>query len=155
MAYLSYKELRYLSATSKRKYLKGIEDRLAGEFTIKNGNASDHLPSLEQVNSSIEFNLIPNGTFVFGFTEKEEASARAIADPPPLNLSEMRPARKASVRSFLISRTPLLFQDAKRLIGVSKLSPLGAGNKNPYAPAYVERKIALSCARELGCRLPL
>ena len=155
---LTYKELRELSAASREEYLREIEKSLAGEFTIKNlGSAAGQLPSFEQVNSSIEFKLIPSGEFVFGFTEKEEVAARAIAAPypPNLTLSEMRPARKVAVGSFLISRTPLLFQDARRWIDVSKLSPLGAGHENPSAPAYVERECALACAKELGCRLPL
>jgi hypothetical protein len=126
---LTYKEFRELSAASRKEYLKGIEDSLAGEFVAKNwGNAAGELPSFEQVNSLIEFKLIPAGEFVFGFTEKEEAAARAIAapHPPNLTLSEMRPARKIPVGSFLISRTPLLFQEARRWIDISKLSPLSA-----------------------------
>ena len=154
MAYLNYEQFRELSAASRKEYLKGIEGSLAGEFVAKSwGSAAGELPSFEQVNSLIEFKLIPAGEFVFGFTDKEEAAARAIAAPypPNLTLSEMRPARKASVGSFLISRTPLLFKDARRWIDISKLSPLG---ENSYAPAYVERDCALACAKELGCRLP-
>jgi formylglycine-generating enzyme required for sulfatase activity len=157
MAYLSFKELRELSPASRRRYVRQIEDGLAGEFTIKNPeSAAGELPSFEQVNSSIEFKLIPAGEFVFGFTEKEEASARAIANLPNLTLSEMRPARKVSVGPFLISRTPLLMQDARRFIDVSKLDEvfLAAVHNNPYAPASVQRETALSCAKKLGCRLP-
>lgn len=157
MAYLCFEEFRKLSAASKRKYLTQIEESLAGEFSItRQGSAPGDLPSFEQVKTSIEFKLIPAGEFVFGLTEEEESSARVIYDRPNLTLSEMRPAQKVSVRSFLISQTPLLMKNARRLIDDSKSDDafVAVVRDNPHSPAFVEREVALSCAKQLGCRLP-
>jgi len=156
MRYLNYKELQSLDAGSRQKYLQGVEEVFGGEYRLRSsGTKSGKLPSLEHAQSKIEFNLIPGGEFTMGLTNKEEGAARAILDEPPLNLSEMRPAKKRVVGSFLISTTPLLVGTARKLFGDSQLSPhLAMVEPNPHAPVYVQREAALFMAESLHCRLP-
>ena len=140
-------------ALSQRQ-LNRLKKFLAPEFRWKHaGDEFGGLPLYEQVESGIEFRLIPEGTFSMGLSAEEEQAARAICDPPPLTLSEMRPVRKRTIRRMLMSARAISTGDVKRVLGEEPL--LGWTRDEPDdLPAYVQRDAALAFARKWGCRLP-
>ncbi len=156
MRYLDYKELHDVDAQVRKKYLQDIEKALGGQYRLTNpGTKAGKLPSFEHAQTHIEFILVPGGRFTMGFTNDEERAARAILDPPPLTISELRPAKRSAVGSFLVSTTPMLVGPASKLFGESRLSPyLRKLEPNPNAPVYVQRETALFMAKSMGCRLP-
>ena len=51
--------------------------------------------------------FVPRLQFRMGFSASEEWQARALEDPPPLSLEEMRPTRKVEVAPFLMMKEPM------------------------------------------------
>ncbi len=143
------------TVTQKIKLLN-VQEMLGTEYRLKAPRAiKGNLPTFEHARTQIEFKLVFGGEFIMGLADLEERAARAILDPPPLNISELRPARKLTVRSFLVSTTPMLVDPVRKLFGDSYLSPyLQMAESNPNAPLYVQRETALRIAESLGCRLP-
>jgi formylglycine-generating enzyme len=141
---------------SRKGYLGEIENALKKEYRVKDPGTKAHLPPIiEHVQTGIEFALLPGGVFTMGFTDAEEKAARAITNPPPIDVAEMRPAHARTVRPFLISTTPMLLEPARRVFGDAQLSPLlNMVEYNPHAPVYVTREAASAMVASLGCRLP-
>jgi hypothetical protein len=134
-----------------RKYLRAIEQSLGSEFHLAFGG-TDPQPTFKNDLSGIAFRLIPGGKFAMGLSEAEENAARAIEDPLPLDITEVRPVRQMTVSPFLMSTTPVLVGTA-RLFGKGFLPERSALDKDSQ-PAYLDREGALSIANRLECRLP-
>lgn len=79
-----------------------------------------------------------------GLSPAEEAQARAILDPPPITIEELRPTRERSIRSILVSVTPVLEGQV-----TSVQIPFGLGS-----PALLAFELAEGFAREHSFRLP-
>ncbi|MGS0894271.1 formylglycine-generating enzyme family protein [Burkholderia stagnalis] len=80
---------------------------------------------------------------MMGFSEAEERVALAISDVLQFTVEEMRPVQRRTIRSMLVSATPVLnFQYS------------GDRGKSPSSPAYLSREEAEKFASEIGCRLP-
>ncbi len=154
MQHYNYTAFRELDPSARKNYLTRVE-RLLGDFQLKEvGTKSGRPPLFEHTKSQIEFGLIPSGTATIGLSEAEEKAARAIADPPPLTISEMRPTAKKTVSSLLMSTRPMGVGAVKKLFGKSYLSDYDLKNSQEDFPAYVERSAAVSMSLSLGCRLP-
>jgi len=149
----SYAEFRELDPKARAAYLAKLGE-LVDDFRLREAGTKSSLPRFEHKQSGIEFTLIPGGSFTLGLTNAEEKAASAIANPPPLNVSELRPAKKTSVSSFLLSTKPILFGEIKKLFGGSYLSDSYVENVDKDFPAYVQRDAAMEIARSLGCHLP-
>src|SRR5262249_11141291 len=145
-----------MDTLSRKRHLLNVQEALGADYRLKNpGTTKDTLPTFEHARTQIDFKLIPGGEFTMGLSGSEERAARAILDPPPLNISQLRPAKTVTVGSFLMSTTPMLVDPARKLFGESRLSPyLRMVEFNPNAPVYVERETALYMVESLGCRLP-
>jgi formylglycine-generating enzyme required for sulfatase activity len=138
----NYTEFQKLGLKARRGYLEKIVDTLE-DFRLIDVGTKSSVPLFEHTKSEIEFSFIPGGIFTMGVTESEEKAARVIADPPPLTISEMRPTKKRSVSSFLISTKPVLVGTVKRLFDESCLSDYDIKNSDEDFPAYVRRDAAL------------
>ena len=107
------------------------------------GSAENGYPRFVHVPSGIPFQYIPNGSFMMGFSEKEENAALSISDVLQLNVEEMRPVRCRTVPAMLASVAPVLnsqyFEEKSEL---------------PNHPAYLSHEDAKRFAGEIGCRLP-
>lgn len=148
-------EFLTLGSKTRRQYAADVVAIVSDEFELKDdGEQSVELPMLRHSGSGIEFRLIPAGVFKMGLTEKEERAARAIADPPPLDLDEMRPVKSRTLPTFLMSAGPVSIGEAKRWLGEKCLSDYDRQNPQEDFPAYVRRDDALAIASRLGCRLP-
>ncbi len=124
----------------------------AGQYQPSEGGESD-TPALEHVATGIQFRLILGAAFTFGLSENEERAARKIQDPPPLNVDELRPSASTSVRTFLISASPIRVATLKRLER-ERFAYMESDSYADFAPAFVERGEALSFAQSHGWRLP-
>lgn len=109
-------------------------------------------PAYEHLETGLEFRLIPAGEFTFGLSAKEDKAARQIENPPSLTISELRPARRLFVNSFLVSASPILVGTLRRLEPV-RFKNLDGASYRDFAPAYVEREEALGFAQAHGWRL--
>lgn len=101
-------------------------------------------PCFRHLPTGIDFVEVPGGVFPMGLSPREEAQARAILDPPPITLEELRPVRDRSIPSMWVSVTPVL---EGQVTGVAV--PIGTGS-----PALLEYEPAESFAKEYGFRLP-
>jgi hypothetical protein len=96
--------------------VRALADELRTDFALVEDTGFEQLPIFEQRLTGIRFRLIPGGEFVFGLTEEQESAARAILDPPPITISELRPALRRSVKMFLMGLTPVLWPTVTSLL---------------------------------------
>ena len=151
----NYEQLQRFTASDRQECLVRIATLLGEQYRLKDpGEGLRSLPIFEHTSSAVEFSAIPGGAFVMGLTEQQERAARKIANPPPLNISELRPAGERLVSSFLISRMPISIVTVTNLVGASCLSDFDQRNREETFPAYVRRDTALRVAELLTCRLP-
>jgi formylglycine-generating enzyme required for sulfatase activity len=115
---------------------------------------SEKLPTFIHVSSGLEFTLIPGGEVRFGLGQEEEGAARKLADPPPFDVSALRPVSRRQVNSFLVSTGPIPIAFVTPILGDECLSEYDRRNGEPTYPAYLTREAALEVARTFGCRLP-
>ena len=72
--------------------------------------ASLRIATFQHIPSQIEFNLIPGGTFLMGFSDREEKvvlTDTTEIEPEDLFAETMRPVHEVRVEPFLISWSPL------------------------------------------------
>lgn len=141
-----------LTIEGQRAVLSDLLRALQGRYRLSEGDGAD-APALEHVETGIHFRLILGGTFVFGLSEPEEQAARKIQDPPPLNLSELRPPLQTSVRGFLLSASPILVGQLKKQ-EPKRFAYMEGETYGDFAPAFVERSEAVSFAESHRWRLP-
>jgi formylglycine-generating enzyme required for sulfatase activity len=136
------------------KELDSILHLAGSDFVLKKPKPDlDRPPCFEHKAAGIEFRFIPGGSFTIGLTPEQEQAAKGIADPPPLTISELQPARKMHVCSFLVSTRPVSIGVVRNLLGDVHL-PKHLRDQNDAFPAYVDRETALDLAQQFGCRLP-
>jgi formylglycine-generating enzyme required for sulfatase activity len=149
---LSYAQLSQLTEDDRADYCRTICELVNGEFAIANtGSESDPLPTFVQSATGLLFKLIPSGEFTMGLTDEQERFARAIFDPPPISLTQLRPTRRRSVRSFLMTKTPVLAAACKATF--AGIAPRLTGRDS--FPAYIPKAAADQMAASVGCRLPM
>lgn len=128
---------------------------IGNDFQLKTTETgSEKLPLLIHVTSGLEFTLIAGGELNFGLSEEEENAARKISDPPPLDMSTLRPVLRCRVSSFLLSTGPIAIATVVPVLGEGCLSEYDRQNGEPTYPAYLKREDALRVAHHFGCRLP-
>jgi formylglycine-generating enzyme required for sulfatase activity len=121
-----------------------VESRLPFRF-IGMGSSSCQLPRFQHMNSPAVGVLIPGGRFSMGLSSSEEAAARAIRDPPPMDLEHMRPVHEVNVGPILVSERPVLERDFPPKSSV-------AGSRQVY-PVSVSLDDARSFSSKHGARL--
>lgn len=140
---------------SRETHLRELCKALRSDFELKGSDLTPKAPILfNHIGSGLEFILLMGGEFSFGLTEGEELAARKIADPPPFDVSALRPASHPRVDSFLVSSGPIPIGSVTPILGARCLSEYDRQNGESTYPAYLERKAALEVARNFGCRLP-
>lgn len=96
---------------------------------------------------------VPRHRFTMGLSEREEAAARWLEDPPPLTLEEMRPAHEREVEGFLCSSHPVSWDLVHRVL--PDCSRTGRPDFGGAAsPAYLTRLEAEALCLRLGFELP-
>lgn len=156
MQHYSYRRFVSLSPERQRRYAADVGALLRNDFELEDAREQpSSLPMFRHSISGIGFRLIPGDLFHVGLTEREERAARSIANPPPLNIDEMRPVQSRRVSTFLMSTRPVSVGDAKRCLGEKYLPNYDRQNSQEDFPAYVARDAALTISSRLGCRLPL
>lgn len=90
------------------------------------------------------FRYLTGGEFLMGLSPQEEKAARALCDPPPLNLEEMRPVTRVTVRPMLVAEQPVR---TRQLPGEGKAA-------YPDSAAYVGYDDALEHCTRFGMDLP-
>lgn len=138
----------------RAKTLDQIVRLVGSDFVLKERESEfGRLPSFEHKATDIEFRFVPGGSFTIGLTKEQEEAARKIADPPPLNISELQPPRMMRTHSFLVSTRPVSIGTVRSLLGDTCLRDRWK-DQNDTFPAYVVREVALRLTQRLGCRLP-
>src|ERR1051326_596848 len=149
---ITFRQLVRLSSIERADYCQTVLARLGHEFSLMNigGTDSDPLPTLKHDRSNLTFKVIPSGEFLMGLTEEHERIARTIYDPLPITVAQLRPVRRKSVGTFLMTRTPLLAGDCRAAFQgiVPRLSA-----PDPF-PAYLPREAVERVAASIDCRLP-
>jgi len=141
-----------LSEEKKREYIHTVEQQLRSDFVyLVRDKQADPLPTFKHVATGIKFKLILSGHFQMGLSLNEEEAARMLQDPPPFNLSELRPVQDCIVFPFLLSCTPVTIKDFKKLKG--KMMPASPYDSD-LCPAYVLYEEAKQFVSSFGCRLP-
>jgi formylglycine-generating enzyme len=112
------------------------------EFELMEPPVGDS-PRLLHKASGIPFQFVPGGSYLMGFTDAEERSARSLSSVLQANLEEMRPVQSRSVSPLLVSLTPVLNQQI-----ASDLT-----DRRSH-PAFFSHRNAERFAESLGCRLP-
>lgn len=100
-------------------------------------------PAFKHAPTGHRFRYIPGGEFHMGFSEHEERAAKALCDPIPANVSEMRPVTLTRVAPFLITELPVLAKEVEEDL-----------SEHPTAAAYVTWERAAGYAHQLGMSLP-
>ncbi|MEA5471828.1 formylglycine-generating enzyme family protein [Spirulina sp. 06S082] len=132
-------------------FTEEIFESLKKEFTILISSDEDTNPNPILIHraTNLEFSYIPSGEFIMGFSEQEENFAKNIYDPIPANLDEMRPVHRVKIKSFLISRYPILCGFASQFCDLDDQE-----NISPFFPAFLTRAEAEYLENETKLRLP-
>jgi len=98
---------------------------------------------------------LPGGSYRMGLSEGEEAAARRIEDPPPLNIEEMRPAHRVEVAPFLTMKTPVTWRLVEGCLGPRDKSQRPMfGVTEDLSPAYLTHPEIEELSGALGFALP-
>jgi len=113
------------------------------------------LPELVHSSTATEWVLVPECSFTMGLSSIEERAARALVDPPPLNIDEMRPLHSVTTGPFLIMKYPLAWGLVTNLVEIANMDdrPMFDGPVD-LAPAYLSRSEIENVATTLGFSLP-
>lgn len=150
----TYKQFASMTRTEREELVKELSNTIGNEFQLKTEAGSEKLPVLTHVTSGLEFTLIPGGDFNLGLSDEEEKAARTILDPPPIDISTLRPLVRCRVSSFLFSTRPIAIASVTPVLGEECLSEYDRQNGEPAYPAYLKREDVLRVAHQFGCRLP-
>lgn len=119
-------------------------ERLVGDDFELVKSAAVERPQFIHKRSEMLFQYVPGGTYSMGFSEAEEAAARALSPVLQLNVDEMRPAKLRAVEALLVAAMPVLNRHVS-----------GAEESDRNRPAYMSRSEAIDTAKKFGCRLPV
>lgn len=132
-----------------------MSDLIGNDFERKSSDTSpETLPTFIHSRSGLEFTLILGGEVILGLSQEEERAARQISEPPPFDVSGLRPVSQRKVGSFLVSTGPIPIGNVTAILGDECLSDYDRQNGEPSYPAYLTREATLQIASYLGCRLP-
>lgn len=144
---------------SESKFLAVIEGCFTGRYTISGyqSAAGGRVPILQDVESRLNWALVPAGEFQMGMSEEEERAAIELSPNPFLSFPEMRPVKKCQIDAFLVTQSPLGVRNVTanipvlNTIGPDKTALLDqdaatrlAGDHQAYLPS--------ECEWERGCR---
>jgi hypothetical protein len=138
------------STAEKSQFVSALAEELSGRFHPVPQIDANRLPVFLHSQSKIDFRFVPGGEFEFGLTEANEKAARAIADPPRITLSEVRPVTRKSVNAFLVGVTPLLWNQCAGY----KITATKPSYRSEFSPASLTRSDTLLIGKQIGCRLP-
>lgn len=150
------------STEAKRsRWLDSLSGNLPAGFELPSRPAktpspgSFALPELRHDKTGTEWILIPGHSYTMGMSRDEELSARAIEDPPPLNLEEMRPVHSVEVAPFLIMKRPLAGSVVRKHIELEKAGPRPEfAGPDASRPMYLLRTEIERLQGALGFMLP-
>jgi len=141
-------ELKNMKAREKNEFINNISKVLADDFELTPDKTLEHLPVFKHKKTQMEFVYIPSGSYKMGLSIKEEKAAEELYSPIPATLENMRPLKNLTVKSFLVSRTPVTN------IILSKYSKVDYLDlQKPFYPAYVDRSVVDETMKILNCRL--
>ncbi|HEY6560414.1 MAG TPA: SUMF1/EgtB/PvdO family nonheme iron enzyme [Polyangiaceae bacterium] len=147
---------RGASAKQRVHLIDNVVAAAPSGFELSRGvSGADLLPMFVHARTATEWIFIPGGSFSMGLSAEEEKAARAIADPPPLNIHEMRPCRVVTVRPFLVMKAPVTWSLVSRVLTVDDMEdrPEFDGPREAQ-PAYLHRDEIEALARADHFRLP-
>lgn len=101
-----------LSRERQLSIAKNVANKLDGNFqfvelTKVNFPGSFDIAVFVHKNTNTNWCLIPGAKFSMGFSSEEEKAAKAIINPPPLTVEEMRPVHTVDVEPFLMMQYPI------------------------------------------------
>ena len=145
-------KVKQTAANEVARYLKQ-------DFEVIQKTDSAHLNAVNSVEfrhveSMTEWCLIPGGHFQIGLSEKEERAARAIHNPPPINLDEMRPFHTKFVNPFLVMKYPVSKSFTKRHIVLQEKNARPIIGENDSYPIYLSQKEVFDLEENTGFTLP-
>lgn len=114
-----------------------------GEFAPADPGEVTATPAFVHLPSGHRLRYIPAGRFQMGLSAHEEQAARAIFDPVPANLEEMRPVHEVQVKPFLVGERPVLTREAEP----------GSTRYRDSAASLTDAEVMAHCAA-LGMTLP-
>jgi formylglycine-generating enzyme required for sulfatase activity len=150
----TYQQFASMTRKQRAELVKELSNAIGNEFQASPETGPQKLPVLTHVASGLEFTLVPGGELNFGLGEAEENAARAILDPPPIDISTLRPVLRSRVSSFLFTTRPIAIASVTPVLGEDCLSEYDRQNGEPTYPAYLKREDVLRVAHQFGCRLP-
>jgi formylglycine-generating enzyme required for sulfatase activity len=158
MTDFNLKNWRNGTAADRNALVGSVRERLGAGYDVdarqREANDGYVAPGFIERASGLRWLAIPGGTFSMGCSVAEEAAARAIEDPPPLDFDTMRPVHVESIAPFLVTEAPLSRAVAERVVGEKALSGRMYGDLPPdSAPAFVTRQEAERIATSMKSRL--
>ncbi len=150
----------HASPGDRREWAEDVADQLGSRFRLTSfGSAADAtraplMPGFVHIQTGTEWVLIPRCSFLMGLSEGEERAARALQDPPPLNIEEMRPVHSVHIQPFLVMCNPLTWEQAQRVVRLRDAAERPFFDLGPSGPAYMTRGEVEEIASTLGLLLP-
>jgi formylglycine-generating enzyme len=124
---------------------RSVASAFGSQFVpVESDEGGAKLPRFECQLTGHKFRYLAGGEFEMGLSSSQELAARAIFDPFPANVGEMRPVHRVHVDPFLIAERPVL----------TKETVAGAVSKYPESAAYLSHEQALAFCAERGMSLP-
>lgn len=145
MKNINFNQFMDLKTNEKFEISKLINTKLNNQFDISLVNS---IPVFHHRILGLNFVYVPSGEYNKGFSEEEESYAKKICNPPPINMSEMRPIKKVTVKHFLVTQTPVLNKHIARFISID------FSKEEEYFPIFLNIEKVLDICNKLKLRLP-
>ncbi len=91
---------------------RAVARAFGAEFAPADPGANAAMPAFVHAASGQRFRYLPGGQYQMGLSAPELQAARAIFDPVPANIDEMRPVHAEQLQPFLIAERPVLTREA-------------------------------------------
>jgi hypothetical protein len=148
--YPTHREWSALGAKERQDCTTCLAEQIHDQFRMVRQFDANDLPVFQHRPSNIFFRLVLGGEFEFGFSQENEQAARAIQNPPPITLSEVRPTVKYKMGAFLMGLRPLLWNEC-RGFSIRAVRP---AYRSEFSAASLDRHDCITIGNALGCRLP-
>lgn len=144
------------SSDEKEAFLVDLLGKMPSEFSLcKEIESSIMASHYFHRPTGTYWNFIPGGSFVMGLTEGEERAAKALIDPPPLNVEEMRPCHIEEIRPFVMMVHPFLVFQVTKYLKIKEWEDRPFyDKKNEWVPAFLSRLELENLAKEVGFSIP-
>jgi formylglycine-generating enzyme required for sulfatase activity len=156
----SLDDWRLASEVSKTAWVHQVASRLEPRFRLASlqGDRAEiggwPLPRFTDDKMKKQWVLVPTCRIQIGLSVEEEAAARAVRNPPPLNIQEVRPVHDAQVKPFLVMTEPVTWDEVQRVIELPDMSERPFADAGPSGPAYLTRDEATAIAAAVKFQLP-